>query len=869
MPLDSYRRKRRFEQTPEPPGDAKLSAQGGIFVVQKHKSRRLHYDFRLELDGVLKSWAVPRGPSLDPAEKRLAVHVEDHPIEYAQFEGVIPKGEYGGGSVLVWDQGTWTPEEEPHQAYHAGKIKFWLAGEKLHGRWMLVKMKPRPGEPDKQWLLMKERDEAARPLDEYDVLIESQSIQTGRTIDEIARGEGAKPTPRAERKRTSRKSVKLDLASATGAKRGPLPKTLKPQLAQLTGEPPAGDKWLHEIKFDGYRMLIRIDKGEITVRTRRGNDWTDKFPHLVSAAGQLPIQTALLDGELVAQLPDGASSFAALKNALSDGTVHRLIYFAFDLLYADGYDLRKVPLEQRKALVQNLIPTDGPRALQYVDHIAGNGPEFFRETAQLGLEGVVSKRRDRPYRSGRSPEWVKSKHLQREEFVVGGFTEPSGSRQGLGAILVGYFDDAGDLRYAGRVGTGFTHHALLDLRRRFDAIERRTSPFVDLPREKLEKGTHWVKPVLVAQVEFANWTDDGLVWHPRFQGLREDIRAPDVVRQPPAEDPAGHSAKKRSNSKQKRPNTDSAKREKLSVDQAELLEHVRITSPGRVLYEEPGITKLDLIRFYIEIADWILPHLVDRPLSLLRCPDGQGHSQFYQKHSVPGMPESIHRKTLQHKGEPDEVLLIKDLAGLVSLVQFNVLEIHPWGARIDRPERPNRLVFDLDPDEELPWNQVIEAAFSVRDFLGELGLRSFVKTTGGKGLHVVVPIDRRHEWPQAKEFARAVARHLAEEWPDRFTANIAKWAREGRVFVDYLRNRRGATAVAAYSTRARTGAPVSVPIGWDELPTILGPHQFSVINLRERLASLDEDPWEEIGSVRQSITAKIRNRLGIGKPSRG
>jgi len=859
MPLDSYRRKRRFTKTPEPQGEESLPVESRVFVVQKHTSSQLHYDFRLELDGVLKSWAVPRGPCLDPAEKRLAVHVEDHPLDYAQFEGVIPKGEYGGGEVLVWDYGSWTPEEDPQQAYQEGKIKFSLSGEKLHGRWMLVKIKPRPNEPDKQWLLMKERDEAARPLGEYDVLIDSQSVQTGRSIDEIARGTGEKPKPPVKPKRRSRKRAKLELASIEGAKRGPLPGSLKPQLAQPADEPPAGERWLHEIKFDGYRMLVFIEGGRVTIRTRRGNDWTHRFPHLVAAAKQLPVESAVLDGEIVVQLPNGASSFAALQNTLSSGATHRLIYFTFDVLHANGYDLRKVPLEERKRILREIVPEAAPQSLQYVDHIVGNGPEFFAQTARMELEGVVSKRRDRPHRSGRSAEWIKAKHLQREEFVIGGFSEPSGSRQGLGAIVVGYYLD-GELRYAGRVGTGFTHHGLLELRRSLDAIERRDNPFVDLTRDRIEKGTHWVKPVLVAQIEFANWTSDGLLWHPRFQGLREDIRAADVVRRTPAEDPSGESANERTNegNSAKQP-----KRERLSPEQADLLANVRITSPGRVLYEEPGITKMDLVQFYVEIGEWVLPHLVGRPLSLLRCPKGQGHSAFYQKHSVAGMPESIRRVVLQHKGEPDEVLVIDDLAGLVSLVQFNVLEIHPWGARIDRPDRPDRLIVDLDPDEELAWNRVMEGALCVRELLDDLGLQNFVKTTGGKGLHIVVPIDRRHDWPQAKAFTRGLARWLAEQWPDLFTANSAKWARQGKIYVDYLRNTRGATAVGAYSTRARAGASVSVPIAWDELDTILGPHQFSVVNLRERLASLDHDPWEEIGTVRQSITAKVRRRLGV------
>jgi bifunctional non-homologous end joining protein LigD len=873
MSLDAYRRKRRFGSTPEPAGKTSRKRRGPLFVVQKHKARRLHYDLRLEIDGVLKSWAVPKGPCLDPLEKRLAVHVEDHPLEYAQFEGVIPEGQYGAGSVLVWDRGRWEPEEtDARTAYAEGKIKFRLEGEKLHGRWMLIKIKPRPDEPDQQWLLIKERDAAARPLDEYDVLIESQSVQSGRTIDEVARGgipQPAGPLPKKRRApRSARSAPKFDLESVAGAKRAELPATLKPQLAELADSPPAGDKWLHEIKFDGYRLMFWIDNGQVTIRTRRGNDWTEKFPHLAQAAAQLPVQTAILDGELVAMLPNGLSSFAALKNALSDGTVHRLVYFVFDLLYLDGYDLRKVPLEQRKALLSQVVPQSDKGRLQYVDHMLGNGPEFFEQTGRLGLEGIVSKRRDKPYRSDRSSEWLKSKHLQRDEFVIGGFTEPSGSRQGLGAILVGYFQDR-KLHYAGRVGTGFTHHMLLDLRRRLDPLELRDNPFADLTRDKIEKGTHWVKPELVAQIEYAGWTDDRALWHPRFQGLREDLRAIDVVREPPQLDSTRAEPGADEPSRRARSNTTpAAALEKLSDEHAAQLAQVRITSPSRVLYEEPGLTKLDLVRYYVEIADWVLPHIVGRPLSLLRAPDGQGHGEFYQKHSVAGLPESIRPLTLRDDGEPEEVLVIDDLAGLVALVQFSVLEIHPWGARIDQPNRPDRLIFDLDPDENLPWNRVIEGAFSVRDLLADLGLSSFVKTSGGKGLHVVLPINRRHEWPSAKEFARAVARRLAEESPDRFTANIAKWARSGRIFVDYLRNRRGATAVAAYSTRARPGAAVSVPVEWDELPNILAPDQFSVLNVRERLASLDRDPWEDMGSLRQSLTADVFRRLGLKAPSR-
>jgi bifunctional non-homologous end joining protein LigD len=885
MSLQEYRRKRRFSRTPEPAGGKLPRRSVHSFVVQKHDATRLHYDFRLELDGVLKSWAVPKGPSLDPSDKRLAVAVEDHPLEYGGFEGVIPEGEYGGGTVIVWDRGEWEPQGDAAEGYRQGKLKFKLHGEKLHGGWTLVKIRSRAGERGENWLLIKERDEHARPLGEYDVLVaEPNSALSGRALPQVARdgdrvwksnravetttdGRAAKgiaaartrPVARSKSKARSSagkaaKKKRGATAPLEGSSRGALPEWLQPQLATLAKSAPEGPHWLHEIKFDGYRLLCRIQRGKAKLLTRHEQDWTHRFPQLAAVAAELPVKDALLDGEVVAYDENGISNFQALQNAFREGGAPRLVYQAFDLLHLDGRDLRNVPLVQRKARLKELLAgADSRGMLQFTDHVEGSGPEVFRESCRLGLEGIVSKRGDRRYVAGRSYDWLKTKCVEREEFVIGGFTEPGGSRHGLGALLVGYFDRRGGLTYAGKVGTGFSEAVLADLRQRLEGLEQNRSPFTKFAGRFNERGTHWVQPELVAQIEFSNWTQDGLLRHPSFQGLREDKLATEIMRDKPtaAENgpvttaqPANH-------------RTTGAK-----GDEETAIAGVRLTHPQRVLYAGQGITKQGLAEFYVEIADWILPHVLHRPLSLVRCPRGQKGQCFYQKHADAGTPEALGRIGIEEKDKTSDYLVIEDLAGLVSLVQMGVLEIHPWGSRVDNVERPDRLIFDLDPDPAVAWPRVIDAAIRVRELLADLGLTSFVKTTGGKGLHVVVPIQRRHEWPEVKQFCKRLVEQIAAAAPAEYTTNMAKAARKGKVFLDYLRNDRGATAVAAYSTRALDGAPVSVPLEWSGLSASLHSDYFNVVNLPGRLAALKHDPWHDLQQLRQSITAKARRTLG-------
>jgi bifunctional non-homologous end joining protein LigD len=880
MSLAEYRRKRHFNETPEPAGKKGRKRTGGTkaprFVVQKHDARRLHYDFRLELDGVLKSWAVPKGPSYDPKEKRLAVEVEDHPLEYGDFEGTIPEGEYGAGTVALWDEGTWQPLGDPHEQYREGKLKFHLEGQRLKGRWTLVRMQRKPGERATNWLLIKERDETVRPQDEYDVTaLEPASVSTGRMLEEIARdndrvwhsGRKGSATPREEATpgRRQRREKKLP------GKKVPMPKTSRPQFASLAKGPPNGPRWLHEIKFDGYRILCRIDHGKAQLITRGDQDWTDRMPMLAAAAARLPAEQAILDGEVVALEPSGVSSFQRLQNAFSQNRARELIYYAFDILFLDGHDLREVPLDERKGILAALLNHNGATGpIRYTEHLEDYGEQCFVEACRMGLEGIISKRRDRPYVGGRSYDWVKSKCVRREEFVIGGFTEPEGSRQGLGALHVGYHNGEGELKYAGKVGTGFSDAVLADLRKRLDQLEQKGSPFNDLklrPRK-----THWVKPALVCQVEFSSWTDDGRLRHPSFQGLREDKPAESVRREDPQEIDA---APPKSNSPAKRrPATDAAGRrpsksksdkersaaidrkpvDRNAVDQNSVA-GIRLTNPGRLLYPERGLTKFGLALFYAQIADWMLPHVAGRPLSLLRCPEGWQKTRFFQKHLGPGAPEVLQRIQIVEKRKPAEYAVLHDVAGIVALVQMGVLEIHVWGCRADDVERPDRLVFDLDPSPEVDWQGVIQAAHRVRDELHAFDLESFVKTTGGKGLHVVVPIQRRHEWPEVKAFCKAIAERLAHESPDLYTINPLKARRIGRVYLDYLRNDRGATAVAAYSTRARQGAPLSVPVDWRELSRLTQGDSFTVENLTTRLAKLKHDPWAELTTTRQSIAA--------------
>jgi bifunctional non-homologous end joining protein LigD len=878
MALSEYQRKRDFSKTPEPAGAALQvgPAHELSFVIQKHAARRLHYDFRLELDGVLKSWAVPRGPSADPGEKRLAVHVEDHPLEYGGFEGVIPEGNYGAGASMIWDRGSWIPlDPDPQSAYAKGALKFELDGQKLHGKWALVRMAGRDrgqghgGQERENWLLIKERDAAAAPGSGDQIVADNPlSAATGRTIEEIAKDRDRIWGPNGEEPRAEARSrqprpepahaepAHPEPATIAGAKKARMPADPRPLLACTAGAAPDGPEWLHEIKYDGYRLLAQLQDGRVRLLTRNGLDWTQKFSALAGHFAELPASTALIDGEVVALEPDGTSDFGQLQDAIANERTEALVFYAFDLLYLDGWDLRGAVLEDRKAALTALVPADSDGALRYSDHQIGRGPDFFRHACGYHLEGIVSKRRDSTYRAGRHDSWLKIKCDNREEFVVIGFSDPAGGRQGLGALLLGYYDPEGELHYAGRVGTGFSDTLLVRLRKRLDDLTQTSRPIKTLPKGAVVKGVHWTRPELVAEVRYAGWTSDAVLRHAAFIGLREDKGPKEVVRDMPS---STSEAKPAARAKAAEPDARQPARVAIGRDGSAVFEGVRLTHADRVLYPDKGLTKLDLARYYAEVADWALPHLRHRVLSLVRAPNGVGGELFYQKHAGAAVPAAV--KRIEIDGEIQ--LAIEDLDGLLSLVQIGVLEIHPWGSTIDKLEQPDRITFDLDPDEGLPWQRVTEAAIETRDVLASLGLQSFAKTTGGKGLHVVVPLAPRLGWDEIKAFTKAVVEDMAQHHPERYTANQLKRMRRGRIYLDYLRNGRGATAVGAYSTRARPGTTVSTPLFWDETEAGIRPEGFPITTLPSRLAALKSDPWAEIGSLRQTISAAARRKYGL------
>lgn len=839
MSLDDYRRKRDFERTPEPRGAPKV-AEAFSFVVQKHAARRLHYDFRLELDGVLLSWAIPRGPSLSPRVRRLAVHTEDHPIEYGTFEGVIPAGEYGGGTVLVWDRGRWIPEGDPREGYRRGRLRFALEGEKLKGAFTLVKTTKQEGAAE-SWLLIKRSDGAARTEGVELVDEAPQSVLSGRTIEEIA----ADPdrvwhSNRTEDEPTPSRGLP-DVSELPGARRGEVPLELGPELPSASDQAPATEEWLHEIKLDGYRVIARLDGGRAELRSRNGLSFTDRLPSLVRTIEALPLTSAVFDGEVVVLRADGKTDFQLLQNSLGAGRDEHCTYFAFDLLALDGIDLRGSPLLLRKEALRHLLAAVGASEgrIRYGDHLVGKGEAFYRRACDLGLEGVVSKRLDAPYRSGRSKAWRKTKCLARQEFVIGGYTDPGGSRAHFGALLLGTYEN-GSLVYAGKVGIGFSDESLAELSAKLAPLETSAAPFRNPPRGPDSRGVHWVEPTLVAEVEFTAFTSEGMVRHAAFRGLREDKRPEEVFRENTPSDLPG-----------------------ILVPPAEVHEFVaraKLSNPEKVLYPESGITKHDLAEYYAEVGARILPHVAGRPLTLVRCPNGHHRHCFYQKHRADGAPPSI-RPIDVKEDSAEPYMTIDDVDGLLALVQLGVLELHTWGAHADRPDRPDQLVFDLDPDADLAWERVVEGARRIRERLDELGLVSFVKTTGGKGLHVVVPIARRTPWDEAKQFTKALAEGLVRAEPNRYLAVMTKAKRRGKIFLDYLRNGRGATAIAAYSTRARSGATVSMPVAWDELDEIRG-DTFDIESARRRLRTTTPDPWHDFFDVKQSITAAMQRAVG-------
>ena len=830
--LATYNDKRDFTQTAEPRG-RKARKAGRSFVIQKHAATRLHYDLRLEMDGVLKSWAVTKGPSLVAGEKRLAVHVEDHPLDYGTFEGTIPKGNYGAGAVIVWDRGTWTPTGG---SYGEGKLEFELAGEKLSGRWHLVRMRGKRGETRENWLLIKSDDDAARPDDATDILTERpESVTTGRTVEEVAEGSEGKPRPAKPKAKRSRAKDK-DAPSAR-AKQAPMPDFIEPALATLKPAPPAGPKWLHEVKFDGYRLQARLEGQQVRLLTRSGLDWTHRFGmEVTDALRALPADTFVIDGELVVESAAGASDFPALQADLSEGRNDRFVFYVFDLMYLDGHDLRDAPLIERKGMLEDLVGTD-PGRVRYSNHFGETGAMVLRHACRLSLEGIISKEADAPYRSGRGKTWIKSKCSARQEFVVAGFVPSTTSDKLVGSLALGVYDH-GKLDYVGRVGTGFSATVAQQLRNQLDELRIDKSPFAGKLTSDEARGVRFVRPDLVAEVEFRAWTADGLLRHASFRGLREDKPAIDVVRESGPEKAASKAAPKA----QKR--------------------RVALTHPDRIYWPDEGITKEGLADYHAQVWTRIAPFIVGRPLALLRCPSGINGQRFFQKHAWKGI--SKHIALVQDPGDKAEepMVAINDLDGLMALVQSAVLEIHPWGTTVADWERPDTITMDLDPAEDVSWDAVIAGAAEVRQRLSDAGLASFVKTSGGKGLHVVVPLKPKADWPAVKAFTKALAEAMAADAPDAYVATVAKSKRKGRILIDYLRNQRGMTAVAAYSTRARSGAAVSMPVAWDELDQIT-PDYFTVMNTPTRLDALTQDPWEGFSAAARPLESKApRKRKG-------
>lgn len=839
--LTRYREKRDFTKTEEPEGKVEKGAHYR-YLIQKHAATRLHYDFRLELDGVLKSWAVTRGPSLDPADKRLAVEVEDHPVSYGSFEGTIPKGQYGGGTVMLWDEGYWEPVGDPHKGLKQGKLVFLLHGKRLHGEWTLVRMRER--EKDKgrhNWLLIKHHDKEAREgigeelLNKY-----AKSVTSGRSMEQIAKAQDA-----VWQSKSAGKKVPSAKSSIKKKAKGKLPVFTPPQLATLTDELPKGKEWVHELKFDGYRTLAYINGDDIRLYTRTGLDWTKKFQSLLPLLGKIKADNAILDGEIVVPDEEGHSSFRMLQDALSREDSSELQYYVFDLLHLNGTDITALPLLERKEALHALLKKDIGGRIIYSEHFTEGAPEILHQLCRQHMEGLVSKRADAPYVSGRAKYWLKTKCQKRQEFVIGGFTLPTHEQRGIGALLLGYYRD-GELIYAGKVGTGFDESTSRMLRKKLNPLKQKTMAFTAVtPIGK--RGALWVKPQLVCEVAFSEWTQDGHLRHPSFQGLREDKPADEVQRDEPEKGktmPFGKTATKTKNAKA-------------------TVEGIAISHPDRVIYPGSSITKLALAEYYEKVSEAILPYVANRPLSMVRCPEGTGEPCFFQRHIAQGQSPYLHDVPVTIKGRQENYLMIEDAKGLLTLVQWGVIELHPWGCLADKPDMPDRIIFDLDPDPEVAWKHMIEGAQEVRMRMEEFGLQSFLKTTGGKGLHVVVPLSRKYKWPAIKAFARAVAESMQHDNPQRYISKSSKEARRGKIFVDYLRNDLTSTAVAPFSARAREGAPVSMTLAWEDLTAKLKPSAFTIETAPAFLEKRRQDPWEDFLRLKQQLSARHLKALGI------
>ncbi|WP_114227014.1 MULTISPECIES: DNA ligase D [Sphingomonas] len=825
LTIETYNAKRDFQKTAEPKG-RKRKGTGDSFVVQKHDATRLHWDFRLELDGVLKSWAVPRGPSLDPKTTRLAMRTEDHPLDYGSFEGIIPKGEYGGGTVMLWDRGRWIPhpDKDPRKTLEEGHLHFTLEGERMQGEWVMFRLKGKPGEKGEAWMLKKVTDAFAKP-EEGDALVDDclTSVTTERTMAEIAAGADVWESNKGGKKggRTTRKVVAP-------------PKFMHPQLATLVDEVPTGNEWLHEYKYDGYRLLLSVGDGAALAWTRNGKDWSDYFAPLVKAAAALP-PGCLLDGEAVALDEAGKPSFQLLQATLkpkAGAPPPDLAYYAFDLLVDRGEDIRALPnLERKERLAALLKGVGGP--LIYGDHVIGRGEKLFAAICKDGGEGIISKRADAPYRGTRSKAWLKIKCIQRQEFVIVGW-QASDKRRGFRSLHLAVREGEA-LRYVGKVGTGFDTRMIEELSATMAPLER-DEPALEVPKA-MRRGSTWLEPRLVAEVAFTEFTADGVLRHPSFIALRSDKTASEVVRETPV----------------KLPQTSKRKGKAAGLATYDSL-GVRLTSPERVVFPGDELTKGDLANYYAAVAELLLIDLRDRPMTLIRCPQGRAKHCFFQKHDSGTMGEHVHHVPVtESKGETQDYLYVSDALGLLECVQMNTIEFHGWGSRIDPLEMPDRLVFDLDPDEGLGFDAVKSGALRLRALLGDLGLETFPMLSGGKGIHVVAPLDQTRDWPAVKSFADRFSRAIAEAEPELFTANIRKVQRKGRIFIDWLRNQRGATAVMPYSARAREGAPVAVPVAWEELDGIAAANLYSIRDAAELIERADSKALAGWGRAKQQL----------------